>query len=416
MLRSLEKFYLKNYPNCLPLHEKLLFPPEPVVRPGIETLCSKSFYEAYEMAINFLKSTRSFHWSKEKTWGLLMQLHEAAENHVDSAQEDSDVITRIRGVCFADGLKKSFEKNYQIVMKKENVTHLNNPDTMREDRLKALKETVKQLMKIEGKEADEENEINTGGQDELNVDENGGKISGKTEQEDSMKQDNINEIVDLDQLPNVIEQIVDIPVEKMIQKEIPLKEIEKEEIILSPKETVGEREIKYEEPIEMDIETKDLNKDSTDIDSITEDIDHDVEFINEVPVEDLGNDEILKDETFTKGDESEDNFKEDQTKFEEKENVPIQEKDEGKEELVDIIQDTDTKYVTEKVIKEGDLEEEEPLDSDKEELSQAEKIDSDDSRKVNEVVLDAEGEMSIGDISEDDQEDSQNLEPKFEST
>ena len=394
-LRNLIVKYQQKYPNCLPLYQKLLYPPEPVTRPGIETLCSKSFYEAYEMAINFLKGVQGFHWSKEKIWDLLTQLHEAAKKHEESTEEVTEVIARIRGVCFADGLKKSIEKNYQIVMNLEKVTHLNNPETMREDRLKALKETVKQLMKIEGMEADEEKEIDNVSQDELVGDGNAEKMSDKTEQEKSVTEVTTKEIENLEQLPRKVEKIVEKPVEKDLGSGL------KREIISDPKETGIERVIKVEEPIKEGFEKEDLKKDSSEMDFINEDRENEAETREEIPVEQSRIDETRTDEHFNSSDTRDENFIEDQKHNEEMENELFRETDEEKEGLVDINPDKENEYVSEKVIQEGDSEEEEPLDSDIEEVSQAEEIDSDDRK----VMIDTEGQISVEQNLDDDQEE-----------
>lgn len=160
-LESLRKSYQEKYPECLPIYSEILFKPEPVPRPFLETLCSNSFYKGYEMAINYSKGIKEFEWDYQKAWSSLESLHINAKEHTDSFQPEDQILAKIRGFCFADGLQKSFQINYEIVLKNGKPTHLYDSRDKRKDQLERLEEMINWLSQKLGKKVEQSELIQT---------------------------------------------------------------------------------------------------------------------------------------------------------------------------------------------------------------------------------------------------------------
>lgn len=144
-MKALLLGYKAKYPECAPLFTQYSFRPHPVQKPRLISLCEQSFYKGYEMAISFSKGVREFEWSFEKAWQTLQNLHSTAHKHLDPVEDMKEVNANIRGYCFANGLEKSFNLNYEIILKNGLPTHLYDARNEEVDELKGVLYAVNML-------------------------------------------------------------------------------------------------------------------------------------------------------------------------------------------------------------------------------------------------------------------------------
>lgn len=155
-LYDLNREYREKYPECVPLYTASLFRPQPVAKPYLETLCDQSFYKGYEMGISYIKGIREFEWEFSVAWNSAKNLFGTAQKHLDSFKGRSGINQHIRGYCFANGLEKSFNLNYEIILKNGVPTHLYDARNATLDKLKEvlkLDNAIREKLGMEGKES-----------------------------------------------------------------------------------------------------------------------------------------------------------------------------------------------------------------------------------------------------------------------